>query len=64
MTMIAYEANAAFIVKCVNVHDSLLASLKTMLAEYEAWKGWNDDGFEDETLAMVREAITKAEASS
>jgi hypothetical protein len=54
-------ANAAFIVKCVNAHDDLLAALKALLPE-----GWGDDEtmYHMPGVKQACEAIAKAEGRS
>lgn len=38
----------------------LLEALMKILSEYDSWKGYNDDGLEDETELYARAAIAKA----
>lgn len=47
-----------------HVTADLLAALEQMLSEHDAWSGFNDDGFDDATIANARAAIAKAKGES
>jgi hypothetical protein len=46
--------------RLVAAAPELLEALTRILTEYDSWKGYNDDGFEDETEELARAAIAKA----
>lgn len=50
------EANASLIAAA----PDLLEALTTIICEMDQWTGWNDNGFEDETIPKARAAIAKA----
>lgn len=50
------EANARLIAAA----PEMLEALAKMVCEYDAWSGFNDDGFEDETISEARAALAKA----
>lgn len=54
------KANAAFIVRAVNVHDDLVAALEAMVAQLEWWPGEkNPEGFA--CMKQARAALAKAQ---
>ena len=56
----AREANAHLIAAA----PDLLEALDRMIAEYDLWGGYNDDGFESGTILSARAAIAKAKGQT
>ena len=55
-----HEANAHLIAAA----PDLLEALDRMIAEYDLWGGYNDDGFKSGTILSARAAIAKAKGQT